>query len=409
MLRRIIHHFLLDRHFWRYVTLNELRELYVSSMLRTLAVSLVGIFIPIYLYKLNYSIALIFFFLAAGHFVRIIGDVIAGATVSRLGPKHTILISYVVQAFSLLLLVTLPDYHWSLWIIAACWGMALSFFFVAYHVDFSAIKHVHHDGRELGALKVAEQSGAVLGPVIGGVVATFIGAEYMILAALGMLVVAAVPLLLSQEPSKASHQLSLRRFDFKLVRPHLLSFCSLGIENIVALTLWQFFIAIFIFVENTYASVGLVTSISFAVAVAVTYAIGYVVDTRYSDRLLKMTLVANTGLHLLRPFVSGFQGVLGVNTVDNTLAPGYRMPYFKGWYDTVDAAGNQRVAFVVVMETASEIARGSFWLLLGCLLLWKDEPKMVMIVGFMIGAVASLGIMCHRFAVLRKPPVGILK
>lgn len=408
MFRRLFHRFLLTRHFWRYVTLSELRELYLSSMLRTLAFSLVGIFIPIYLYKLHYSIAAIFLFMASMHGVRIVTNMVAGWSVGKVGAKHTILVSYAVQAVALLLLMSLPDMHWPLWIVASLWGTAMSFFFVAYHVDFSAIKHIHREGRELGALKVAEQSGAIAGPVIGGVIASFVGAEYMIMAALVVFSLAALPLLLSKEPPKARQQLRLKSFAFSKVRPHLLSFCSLEVENVVALALWQFFVAIFIFVENTYASVGLVTSLSFAVSIAMTYAIGYVVDTRYSDRLLRMSLVANAGLHALRPFAGGFQGVLALNAVDNAIAPGYRMPYLKGWYDAVDEAGGQRVAFVVVMETAGEVSRGLFWALLA-LLTWWFEPKTAMIIGFGVGAVASVGIMRHHFAVLRKPSVGILK
>lgn len=64
MIQKIINTLLEPRHFWRTVGFDELSEIYTSQMLRSLAASLVGIFVPIYLYKIGYSlVAICFMFL----------------------------------------------------------------------------------------------------------------------------------------------------------------------------------------------------------------------------------------------------------------------------------------------------------------------------------------------------------
>lgn len=400
MIRKLLQTFLLRYRFWRRIGFDELSELYTSSMLRNLALSLVGLFVPIYLYKLGFSIPDIFLFLATAALIRLVADPLAGIVVGRIGPKHAIMQSYVLQILALFLLLTMPQFLWPLPVVGAAWGISMSLFFLAYHTDFSAIRHTERSGKELSYLNILERIGGVLGPLIGGVVATFIGAEYTIGATILFFMVAMLPLLLSSEPIPKQQNLDYHIVPFKEIRHYLFAHIAFGIDGMVSMTLWPLYVAIFIFVENTYAAVGIVMSISFAIAILAIYAMGKVVDRKKGGLLLQLGTIVNAIIHFLRPFASGFQGVLAVNIANDSVNPAYRMPYLKGWYDTITKNPQSRIAHIVSVEVIGQLTKGAFWL---CLWLTTAtfDPQMTMIVAFVATGFISLGIMTHRFAALR--------
>lgn len=55
MLKQLIYRLFERRHYWREMSFSEMAELYTSRVLRTLAVSMVSIFIAIYLYQNGYG------------------------------------------------------------------------------------------------------------------------------------------------------------------------------------------------------------------------------------------------------------------------------------------------------------------------------------------------------------------
>src|SRR5688500_12583149 len=101
MLKRLIHRLLWKRHYWRDLSFSELSELYTSMMFRSLAISLVGIFVPVYLYQLGYSISAIFAFNCFFFISRLFWDVGASFIVARIGPKHGMITSYGLQIIAL--------------------------------------------------------------------------------------------------------------------------------------------------------------------------------------------------------------------------------------------------------------------------------------------------------------------
>ncbi|PLS82025.1 hypothetical protein CYG49_00100, partial [Candidatus Saccharibacteria bacterium] len=275
------------RHHWRRLNFDELGELYTSLMLRSMGISLIGIFLPVYLYKTGYSLPAIFLFIASIFAFRCFINVPAAYLIAAKGPKHVMLYSYGFQIISLLLLLTLPDYHWPLWLVAFSWAIASSLFFLAYNVDFSKVLHSEHGGKEIGFMAIMERIGATLGPVIGGLVATFLGTEWMISISIVLFVLAVIPLFATPEPTKTHQHLDFRNFPYNTVKRDMLSFGAFTTENILSITLWPLFIGVVIFTTNTYASIGAVTSLSTLAAIFSAKLIGQLVDQKRGVDLLR--------------------------------------------------------------------------------------------------------------------------
>ncbi len=399
MIRNFFRHLLMRRHYWRHVGFDELSELYVSSMFRSVALSLVGIFAPLFLLQEGYMLHSILFFYGCLFAARAVMDVIAGYIVAQWGPKHTILLSNSLQIIASAMFLTLPWMHWPLWGIGVIWGAALSLFFIAYHVDFSKIKHSEHGGKELGWMNIMERGGRAVGPIIGGLVATFFGAEYTFLAATAMLIIGLIPLFLSAEAVKTKQKLDFKGLPPRQLKRNIVSFAAATTENTICTVVWPLFMGLFVLSGYVYAELGFLSSISMFVSVIAAYSIGRLIDNHKGRPLLRASASASAVIHLFRPFVGTVPMALGVNVVHEVAAIGYWMPFYKGVYDTADSWTGRRIVFIVTLECVGEICKAIIFFGLGLLSLYIS-PKATLSIAFGVAAVASLLIMTERFRAL---------
>lgn len=400
MFKRVVSRLLERRHPWRYVSFSELSELYTSTMLRSMALSLIGIFVPIYLFKLGYELPTIFLFMAGMFGIRLIANLFAGYLIAWKGPKHVMLFSYLVQIISLVMLLTLSTYEWPLWVISSMWGLALSLYFIAYHVDFSKIMHTEHGGKELGFMTIVERAGAAAGPVVGGIIATLFGAEYTIAVAIGFFALAVVPLLLTAEPTKTHQKLNLKGLPVRALRRDAASMVALGVDHSGTISLWPLYIGVTILTVNTYAAIGFVTSLGILSAIFAAHFIGKIVDHRHGAELLNASALASSALYLVRPFIQTFSGILIVNVVKEAFTTGMTLPYIKGMYTRADELPGFRIVYIIFMETVCDASRTLFWVALWAASL-LFTPISVMQWSFAVVAVLILFIRVQRFPGMR--------
>lgn len=400
MLKKFISRLVLPRHYWRDLGFDELSELYTAMMFRSLAMSLVGIFIPIYLYLLGYEIWQIFFFYSAVFAIWGLAHYPVAQVVAKIGPKHTILTSYIFQAMTMLMLATQADLRWPLVAIALTLGIGNCLYFVAFHVDFSKVKHREHGGKEVGWLYSMERLGAVLGPLVGGLVAYFIGGEYIFLAAVLLLFAGILPLFLTEEPTSVNQQLKFRELKLGDIKHDLISYGFVHTEQFISMIMWPMFISIFVFRENPYLQLGGIISISVLLSLLVARAIGKTIDEQQGRPLLRFGTIINAVLHLFRPFTTGFPFALGISMANEAVTPSYRMPYLKGMYDAADDLPGRRIVYITAMEATGAAAKGILVTVAGLFAFSLGSGKEVFVGIFIAGAVASLAIMLERYKAL---------
>lgn len=395
LLRRIIR----QRHFWRDAGFDELTELYISNMLRVFALSVLAVFVPFYMYQQGYTITEIlatygFFFMC-----RVVMDITAGYFVARYGPKHSILLSNGLQIVSAALFLTAPAQHWPVWLLGAVYGAATSFFFVAFHVEFSKIKHTAYVGRELGHMQVFEKMASIAGPLVGGIAGATFGSPYIFLVASAVLIISLWPLFRSAEPVRTRQELHFRQLPLAAVSRDLFAYGALGIENTLCLNLWPLYLSLFALGGNVYAKLGALSSLAVLVSIAAARTIGRWVDNRNARTILRVAALLNTVVYMYRPFVGGLMPALVTNVVNEVITTGYRLPFIKGVYAAADELPGLRIVYVSSLECIASIAKGTTWFLLA-LLSTMAGTKQVLIIGFMIAGVASLCITRERFRAL---------
>ena len=391
MVEKIIHTVLAKRHFWRQVSFNELSELYASMFLRSLALSLIGVFVPIFLYKSGFSVQAVLGYYAVFCLVRAPVDIATAYIVGRIGPKHTLALSTLANIVHLTMLLSLKELGWPLPFLAIIGTWTNSLFFIAFHTDFSKIKHPKHGGKEIGYMLVIERIGGVLGPLIGGLLATYADPSYTIMAAIVLFAVSMVPLLATNEPVVTHQRIDFTGLPLRRMKRYVVAHAAQNTENTVSVLLWVFFVSLTVFKENTYAKIGAVTALSTLTSIFFAKYIGKKLDQRKGKRIFLASVGVNSVLHLVRPLVSMPLHVIGVNLINDPITVAYRMPFMKSFYDAADSLPGKRIVFIAALEAGSAITRGIFWggLFVASL---AFDPITVMKIGFLCTACFGLAI-----------------
>jgi MFS family permease len=401
MLKQKIKRILQKNHFWRTVGFDELSELYVSNLLRIVALGIFLVFVPYYLYHEGYSVAAIFTLFGVFMAIRVMADFAAGYYVARFGPKHAMVISCILQIVSVILLLSVPMFHWSVVLLALPWGISNSFFFIAYHVMFSKIKHTPRAGAELGHMMTYEKIGGLLGPIIGGLLGSAFGPQYIFLIATALFFGSLWPLFLTKEPVLTRQKLDFKSLPLHKIKDDLVSYCFMGVENTLCVNIWPFYVAVFVLSGAVYAQLGALSALGVLSAILAAKAIGRLVDSEVARPVLRLSALINAGMYTVRPLVTNLGGVLAVNVVNEAVTTGYRMPFIKGIYAAADDLPGHRIAYITVMEAFSSVAKATAWFILA-MLATIVSLKTVLLIGFAMAGLASLGILKERFAVYNR-------
>lgn len=374
--------------------MSELSELYISMSLKSLALSLVAIFIPVYLYELGYTLMEISLFYAIYFALRIPGHFIAGLLTARKGPKHVLSYSYGAQLLSLLVLLTLPNMGWPLWFVALVQSAYNSLFFVGFHVDFSIIENEKFAGKELSTMSILVRTAAALGPFVGGLSATLLGINATLVIAIVLLLIAIIPLMHTKELINRQERIL---YDFSLQDQwrNYVAYISETLSKQTPLLFWPLYLAAFVFAQDPYLKIGLVTSISILVSLSATRYFGQLIDNAKGRQLLHGSSLLHAVVHMLRSFANNLGMVSLVNISTELAESGQLLTMSKGFYGEADRA-KSRIGYVVIAETIMAIARSLQWALVFVGFVFFSA-KSVFIGIFLISALLSIGVLSERF------------
>ncbi|MDO8538492.1 MAG: hypothetical protein Q7S21_06410, partial [archaeon] len=169
----------LFRHFFESALNRELSELYVTHTLRAFASAMISIFVPIYLFQLQYSIFdIIYYFLLAEGFMTVF-VLLTSFLAKKLPIKHMMAISVPLHIVFLLMLYTFDSVGWGLELLALFDGAAVAFYWLPFHLDFSQNSLHDFRGREVGLLQALTVGVTLLAPLLGGAIVVLLGFHWL--------------------------------------------------------------------------------------------------------------------------------------------------------------------------------------------------------------------------------------
>ena len=360
----------------------ELNEIYWAVSLKTFAISFVMIFIPIYLYNLGYTFLQIFLFFAALYFFIAITNELSARVIIKIGPKHTMALSFPLLVFFLWLLLTLPYYKWNLFLLAFVWGFEMAFFWMSYHIDFSKAKHKKTCASELSRIEVLCTIFGAIAPFIGGFIASRFDISFTFLISIIFIVLASLPLFKTGEPHIKNY-IDMKKIQPKKIYKDLISYIGMGIDFSAMTVIWPLFVFLLV---KTYELVGAIESIALLLMVFITLIVGKLADHEDKQKLLKRGGFVNGSIWLVKAFSQTGLQVLMFNILNAITFPFLKLPFFSEFY--LHADEEARIEYILWMERAVNLGRSVLFLFLAFLSLYFDI-KIVLIISFILAALGA--------------------
>ena len=372
-------------HLHQFFKNKELNHFYIAIAIMSFGVALINIFVPIYLYKIGYSIynIIFFFFLVSSSFV--IFSYSGAKVVSRIGIKHSILFStpFIVLYFIGLGFLEKYDLLFFILPILLSWYMIL--YNYGYHLNFVAHSEKNKRGQQISVIRSTTIMMHVLAPLIGGFIASY---SFNILYVTGaiILIVGTFPLFLTKENYKKVN--FTRRGLFKEIfskkeRGTLASFSGYAIESNIGGIIWPIFIIIILV---SIKITGLIIMLSTILSVITFYVMGKYTDKFDKIKLIKLGTLLYFFAWIGRIFANSSFKILAIDSYKNVAQTIIHLPWEVRSYELAATHGYFR--FIVSREIIFNLTRVIIMPILILVFFINWNP---FIVSFIIAAIASTG------------------
>lgn len=328
----------------------ELRELYITVAIRTFALSLIGIFIPIYLYKSFFTIGEIalfylIIFLFFGIFI-----IPAAKFISKKGYKHSIYISLPSMILPYLILSYFIQIKPLIYFAAVFLGFSIAFFWIPFHLDVARFSKKKKRGKQISTYVILTTIAGALGPIIGGLILTFFNFSILFILVSILLFLSLLPLTFSKE-IKTTHKFSFLRFLKVGSFRKMIGAAGHGSSG----TLYEIFWPLFIFlIIKDYIGVGGVSSIIYIVSLAGAVIAGFLVDKFNRYFLLKVSSIFYSIVIFAMTLVKSILGVIGINISLGIIRPTHNTNFDALSYDY---SRKNRIEEIVFKEMSFSVGR----------------------------------------------------
>lgn len=366
----------------------EIGALYLTLGILAFAEGLIGVFVPIYFWNLDFPLwkILSFYLLHSTMFLILAFSLLP--LIKKLSDKMMMFLSIPFLVLYFLGLGAMKMSPWLFFVLPIASALHGLLFNVGYHIDFSSVAHREQLGKEVGTRSILASVLALAAPFFGGLLITAAGFQTTFIVVSAILLASVFPLFFFPNRNM-SKNLSMRSivplFKEKELQPFTVSGVGYATEVIVRGIIWPLFI--FIAIGN-FKEFGTIISIGLIVTAFMTYLVGFLADYGKRRNVITWTSIGNALVWLARPFVSLPPTIVGVhiggNVVNSSLMVAWTSQYYKITKTVSDAT-----AFIISREIVYNAARVIFIPIL-MLIAYLLPAQTFFAVSFVAAAVASL-------------------
>jgi MFS family permease len=375
-------------HLFNYFLKREANQFFVSVAIRSLAIGMVLIFEPIYLYSYFDSLPLTLLFFAAIHGLFGVLVVFGGKLMAKIGLKHVMLLSHFFFFGYFLSLFFIYNSFFLIPLAVILKAIGMTLFWPAFHTDFTRFSEKGYQGRAVGKVNVIITVPAIVGPVIGGAVLSIAGYPALFIAVLVILLVSSIPMLLSRETHvvysdsfKEAWQRVFKKENWKTSLGLIADSFEAGINTY----LWPLFMFV---LAISYATMGEITTLALAVATLFALYMG-----RVSDTIINRVWFLNVGSVLtsiawiLKYFVRAPFDAFLADTLYRVCRGSASIPFQTFFYRKASLKGEGTDEFIIYREIVINLSYLFSLMLLAGILFFIPQIN----IAFIVAAIVSLG------------------
>ena len=372
----------LSLNFMRYIHKNTLSELYFAVVLKSLALSMVGIFVPVYMYtELNFSLnQLSYFFLVWALLFALLTPIVAKIA-AKFGLKHMIVASVPFEILFVALLVLMKTHDISYIYAAIVYTFAGAFFWTGFDIEFAKVSDKKKRGSEVGFLFFAITLAGIIGPFFGGLILTFLGFNVLFYVFTFLLIIGAVPLLGSHDDYEEV-SFSLVHIFKKEYAKDMLAFSGLGSRAVAAVIFWPLFIFIML---GGYMELGILATGAGLITALFSFYVGKLSDRKGRKKILDIGAIIHSITWAVRLFAYTFFQLFVVELISGLSFVLASIPFNSMFYDKMGK--RNKVEYLIFKEIGFTV--GKVITLVAVILSGN------LIVSFLVAGVASLAYMLY--------------
>lgn len=378
-----------------YVFKRDVDKFFVAFAIRNLAIGMVLIFEPIYLYSyLENSLPSTFLYFAFLYGLAAFATVLGAKFMGRFGPQASILVSYLFYFAYYAFLFLLPNSPFFLGAAVVAGAVAMALFWPAFHVDFVRFSSSQNRGKEVGLANMVSVLPAIIAPFIGGWVISSFGYPPLFVMVLLVLVASAIPLLYTRETRETytdSYGSLFSKLFSKENWRREAAFGAVSCEIGLSLYVWP----IFLFsLAVGFSEIGGIAAFSLLASAMFMLYVGRISDTKDRPWLLNVGAVMTAVSWVLRYFVKTPFDALLTDTIYRVSRSSAAVPYQAFVYDRAANHGGYADEYIVFREVVALGAR--FFCFAFLALVFVLFPSMGVNAVFIGGSVLSLGFLLFQ-------------
>ncbi len=332
---------------------NTLSAVYIMHSLHIFAISLIGIFIPIYFLVLHYSVSQVFVYYLIYVTATLFFFLFASFIAREFGLKRTLLLYLPFQFTYLALLYILPFTHVYLLVIALADAAAVGFYWYPLHLFFISLAQKKNMGNSVGKFLAFPKLITIASPLLGGFIAIYGGFSLLIIITAVLYALSSIALFYLPD-SKPMIQFKLERF-LALARKYS-RYLFVEIGEHIREDVGRVILPIFIFITfGSILSVGFIGSLLGAGSALFILLIGHYIDRLNRIHLLRFGAVITMIIWTIFFFMHGEIALYALTLTAGFFGALLLVPYNTLMYDY--ATENTPAEFIIFREVPVTIAR----------------------------------------------------
>jgi MFS family permease len=367
-----------------YFAHDKMSEVYLTIALRSFALSLIGLFIPIFFFQHGFSLMEIFTFYAYYAAFSIVLLYFVTRLAVRIGPRYNILISMPLMIITFAMIYSVNDYSWSMPLIAFVYSLGENMFWIAFHAEFTQSSSQESRSKAVSLNYMIVTTLSVVAPLIGGLILYLYSFELLFLITGVLLIMAAIPLLFVSDiysplDVKKISLLGEKRFN------EISTFLGDGLRSWATGILWPFFIFL---IGASYVSLGAIYAIVNLVGAVFGLYVSKLCIKYSPEKVLKVGSVSHSASIMVRGFMSSLSAATICTCFGAISFALLDVPYCSIFYNKANREGVFN--FIFLREMVLAVSRLVFILMvIGLFYLTADVIK-TFTIAFVIGSVGTL-------------------
>lgn len=261
---------------------NQLQEIYLNQIIQSFALSLIGIFIPIYLFSIGFDLYMIFNYYIIFFTTKIFYSAFLSSFYTKIGLKHSISVSTIPLITQYILLQILGHVkNYSLfYIIPIIGGLWSSIYWISLNSEFVKNSHKSHEGSEISNLMAFPKLAAAFAPFFGALILNSLGFDFLFIIVIAMIMLSVAPLFVTSDSKKKFHYKVSDFILFFRNKSHIYLFAD-GVMFSMELIAWPLFVYILF---DDLMSIGLLATISSIGILIFTFVMGRLANRGVNKR-----------------------------------------------------------------------------------------------------------------------------